>query len=562
MACLVLSTPTKQYTIELESFNSIGRHPLNTIQLLDKVISKEHCVLERRNHQFILRDLGSLNGTFVNGKRITEEHLLQHGDQITLGTIQARYEDHPPSHPTHTKDHSPIPSSPPSLDQNEGDTASAFSPTHRTSLLSQTRVDMLNSTGGIIGAQIASSCQCFLPFEQIQHDPTQLRLDYERLRISWELTRDISRERNLDPLLERILEALFKFVKAERGVILLQDKEGILQPRAAKRRDGLDTPIQISSTILSHVIEQKASLFTHNALSDFSAGNANSMIINCISSALVTPLIHENKVLGALWLDSPALAQFEPKDLEIISSMASQAAMFIENNILSQQIEHEIITRDRFARLLSPNVAEQVVSGKLEIKKGGEAIDQCTVFNSDIRGFTHMSEGTPANVILDILNEYFEQMVEIIFKYEGTLDKFMGDGILAFWGAPVAHPDDAERAVLCALEQMEFLKRFNAKRTLAHQCPLEIGISIHTGPLVAGYIGSSKALSYTIIGDTVNTCARLCSLAAGGEIIITEQTLARIGDQFEVEALPLVALKGKEHLSQSFRIKGKKENNT
>src|SRR5204863_9248928 len=172
------------------------------------------------------------------------------------------------------------------------------------------------------------------------------------------------------------------------------------------------------------------------------------------------------------------------------------------------------------SRLLSPNVAERVISGQLEIKKGGELVRECTVFNSDIRGFTRMSEKTEPQVIVDMLNEYFELMVETIFKYEGTLDKFMGDGIMALWGAPLVRADDAVRSVQCSIEQMEALAKFNRRRLEAGSPPLAIGIGIHTGPVVAGYVGSSKALSYTVIGDTANTSARLCGIALSGQTIV------------------------------------------
>jgi adenylate cyclase len=272
----------------------------------------------------------------------------------------------------------------------------------------------------------------------------------------------------------------------------------------------------------------------------------------------VVPLLHEKDVLGALWLDSESLAQFQQKDLELVTAVGNQAAMFIENNLLAKKIEQEIVNRERFSRLLSPNVAEQVLSGKLEIKKGGVHVPECTVFNSDIRGFTSMSEGATAGVINELLNEYFELMVETIFKYEGTLDKFMGDGIMAFWGAPMTHPDDAIRGVQCALDQMEALGRFNRKRVESGHPALSVGMGLHTGPLVAGYVGSSKAMSYTVIGDTANTSARLCGAALGGQVIVSEHTLARIGPRFEVEELPPAHLKGKEKPLRIFNVKREK----
>jgi len=146
-------------------------------------------------------------------------------------------------------------------------------------------------------------------------------------------------------------------------------------------------------------------------------------------------------------------------------------------------------------------------------------------------------------------------MVDTLFKFEGTLDKFMGDGIMALWGAPVRHPDDALRSVQCALEQVEVLGQFNRRRMEKNLAPLAVGIGIDTGPLVAGYIGSSKALSYTVIGDTANTSARLCGVAAAGQVLISEATLNRLGGKFEVEELPPAQLKGKEKPFRMFDIK-------
>jgi adenylate cyclase len=628
MARLILATAEGQQAIELRPANSLGRHPNNSIQLLDKIVSKEHCILELRDGQFVLRDLGSLNGTYINGERVRGEQLLRHGDEIALGSTRARYDDGtsplnfaplaigpgaiqqpaPSAAPPGSWQQPPAPTAPrsnqPQMGQPQGPmpgmpnqgnqppgskypaNPSNYQPSaapitapmgtnlaqpqpysahrqavvqggHRPPSFGGTRVDVLDSARAI-GTQIAALTKGFLPFDQIAHDPQQLKVDYERLRITWELTRDIGLERDLDKLLEKILLALFKFVNADRGVILLREPDGQLLPRAARRRDGTDAPIQVSSTILNHVVNEKKSVITHDASMDFAASKGKSMILNRISSAIVVPLLHEKDVLGALWLDSESLAQFQQKDLEVITSVGNQAALFIENTLLGKKIEQEIVTRERFSRLLSPNVAAQVISGKLEIKKGGQLVQECTVFNSDIRGFTRMSEGTTAELMVDMLNDYFEEMVAAIFKYEGTLDKFMGDGIMALWGAPAPHPDDVIRCVQSALDQMEVLGTFNRRRMDLGLAPLGIGMGIHTGPLVAGYVGSSKALSYTVIGDTANTSARLCGIANAGQIIVSESTLARLGQRFEVEELPAASLKGKEKPLRIYNVKREK----
>lgn len=660
MARLILATAEGQQAIDLRPINSLGRHPNNSIQLLDKIVSKEHCILEQRDGGFVLRDLGSLNGTYVNGERVRGEMPLRHGDEIALGSTRARYDDgvgpaidfNSPSPGPHggasPNAGAPLPSgvhapwSPPQASPQAGPAAHGHghaiapptpkgpsvpppashlhhgpgltpaaqaagpmgtmgmpqapggmrggppygpgapppvpygqagqapqppygapaSPARhpqaaRPPSFGGTRVDVLDSARAI-GTQIAAQTKGFVPYDQISHDPQQLRVDYERLRLTWELTRDIGLERDLDQLLHKILLSLFKFVNADRGVILLREKDGTLAPRATHRRDGTDAPIQVSSTILNHVTTERAAVLTHDASMDFASSKGKSMILNRISSAIVVPLLHEKEVLGALWLDSESLAQFQQKDLELVTTVGNQAAMFIENNLLAKKIEQEIMTRERFSRLLSPNVAEQVISGKLEVKKGGVLVPDCTVFNSDIRGFTRMSEGATAEVINELLNEYFELMVETIFKYEGTLDKFMGDGIMAFWGAPMTHPDDVIRSVQCALDQMEVLGRFNRKRVESGHPALAVGMGLHTGPLVAGYVGSSKAMSYTVIGDTANTSARLCGIALAGQVIVSESTLARLGPRFEVEELPPAHLKGKEKPLRIYNVKREK----
>jgi len=393
----------------------------------------------------------------------------------------------------------------------------------------------INDKARQIGTQIAATQKGFLPFDTVSGNTQQLAADYERLRLSHELSREIALERDLPSLLNKILLTIFKFVRADRGVIFLKANDGQLVPGASQRRDGTNQAIPVSSTIMNHVIRERATVLTHDAAMDFAASKGKSMILNRISSAIVAPLLHNDEILGVLWLDSETLAQFQPKDMEIVTAIATQAAMFIEINILGRKVEAEIVNRERFSRLLSPNVAQRVMSGELEVKKGGQLVEECTVFNSDIRGFTRMSDGANPAGIVEMLNDYFELMVEVLFKHEGTLDKFMGDGIMALWGAPVVHPDDAIRSVECALEQMDVLGKFNRTRMEEGHSALAMGIGIHTGPLVAGYIGSSKALSYTVIGDTANTSARLCGVAAAGQVLISEATLDRLGGKFEVE---------------------------
>lgn len=655
MARLILQTAEGQQAIELRPVNSLGRHPNNTIQLLDKIVSKEHCIIELRGDQFVLRDLGSLNGTFINNERVRGEAPLKHNDEIALGSTRGRFEDpgsvtaaappgwppkppagpstaplppvgpsplaqsavpvqQPPGYPPQPRPSAPAPAYPqppqaqppppppvpppgyarppqpqqppqpqipvtgppmPAYGQQPPAgyqrapapygpggtgpmpgqvTQGQRSPHGHTYVAHGTRIDVQEQARQI-GTQIAAVDKGFLTYDRIASDGAQLRADYERLRLSYELSREIAAERDTQRLLDKILTSVFKFIHADRGVIFLRDEAtGELVPGSMQRRDGTTAPISVSSTILNHVVKERAAVLTHDAAMDFAASKGKSMILNRISSAIVAPLLHNNEVLGVLWLDSETLAQFQPKDLELVTAIASQAAMFIEVNILGKKIEDEIVRRERFSRLLSPNLAERVASGELEVKPGGQRVEQCTVFNSDIRGFTAMSETMTPEALVVMLNEYFERMVETLFKYGGTLDKFMGDGIMALWGAPVVTPHDAVAAVQCALEMGHTLGVLNRERLARDERPLSVGIGIHTGPVVAGYIGSSKALSYTVIGAVANTSARLCSVALGGQIIVSQDTYDKLEGRFETQELPPAKVKGIENALRIYNV--------
>ena len=232
-----------------------------------------------------------------------------------------------------------------------------------------------------------------------------------------------------------------------------------------------------------------------------------------------------------------------------------------ERREAAKKIERDRATRERFQRLLSPALAEMVVSGQLLVEKGGVS-RVATVMFVDIRGFTPMSENTPPAEVLQMLNEYFEMVVGIVFRHEGTVDKFMGDEIMVIWGAPVDHSDDPVRAVRAALEIRAELKEFNRIRTVENKPPIQIGIGINTGSLVAGYIGSSQTMSYSVIGDTVNTASRLCAAAKKGQIIVSQETFEQMNGLFEAEKIDPVNAKGKIKPIQVLNIVGEKASAT
>ncbi len=602
MARLVITGPDGQMERDLQPFNSLGRHPDNSIQLLDRIVSKQHCLVEQRGAQWILRDLGSLNGTYINDQRVQGEQALHHGDQISLGNTRVLFHDPDvrtgaqsfvPQHPAGAPNASagpsgynpaiftaptqgvapaapPRPPAAPMYGAHEatgsvqaaasatalasppaapGSSVSPGSPGRSSNLQSLRNVTI----GGAmmeshVRTKIAAELQQFLPEKGVS-DVEVLRRDYEKLRISYELQRAVGTELDLDRLLEKILERSFDLLSADRGVILLFD-EGELKARCSRARRPGPEELVVSQTVVNLVVKEKVAVLSSDAKLDPRFSESKSIIMTGIRSSMAVPLLHKQELLGIMMVDSQNPNAFGEKDLQLFTNIANQAALNIANAALALRIESEALARARFQRLLSPSIAELVVSGKVEVKQGGEPRTTTMLF-SDIRGFTSRSETMPAEQIVTMLNAYFERMVELVFRHEGTLDKFVGDEIMALFGAPVSHPDDAVRAVRVALEMLDDLRAFNAERAAEGLPTFEIGIGINTGEVVAGYIGSSKAMQYTVIGAPVNLAARLCSAAKGMQVLLSETTLALVHNHFEVHELEPIKPKG---IAQPVRV--------
>lgn len=228
-----------------------------------------------------------------------------------------------------------------------------------------------------------------------------------------------------------------------------------------------------------------------------------------------------------------------------------------ERKKMAEKMQRDAALRERFRRLFSPDLAEMVVNGQLAVEQGGE--DRfVTILFVDIRGFTALSSTSQASDVLQMLNDYYELLVEIVFRNDGTVDKFMGDGMMVLWGAPITHADDAVRAVNAAMEIQKAIEGFNFDRIMKGAPPIEAGIGINSGTVVAGYIGSSRTMSYSVIGDAVNSASRLCSAAQPGEIVISQKTQSITSDYFITKPRPPIIAKGKSEPLPAFSVVGAK----
>jgi class 3 adenylate cyclase len=225
---------------------------------------------------------------------------------------------------------------------------------------------------------------------------------------------------------------------------------------------------------------------------------------------------------------------------------------------ISVVTEERRLIKDMFSRYLSSEVVQHLIDTPEIVGLGGSD-KKATVFFADIRGYTSFSEGRDPQYIVEVLNEYFSEAVEIVIRHNGFIDKFIGDCIMAAWGVPmVSEAEDAIQAVSCALEIQQLIARNDRKFFHGEAEHLRVGFGMHTGHLVAGNLGSLRKMNYSIIGDTVNVAARLEGVAAAGEIIITRDTRDYLGDRFVLEERKPVKVKGKAKEIEIFNVISKR----
>lgn len=575
----------------------IGRKHDKDIVLKCPQISKYHADIEKTDKGWILRDHNSANGTFVNEMQINGEHLLKDRDKINVGSVLLEFFDEIEitddnwqelvhNHPAFSSelgekimreastqkftDKSPLsrqsstsavkkrPSTQVSRRHHQADknlslvTILPSEKKYEESLCVKAEMSGVDDAHDFVSAKSVS-------------DPETLRNDYEKLRLAYELSK--MGLTDVDELLEKMLDLMFEVLPVDRGVVLLVDHQtGMLTTDKVRLREGKgqeNREILLSYTVLQKVYKSKRFLITSDAFEDPLLGKAASIAKGKIRSVICVPLIAHDQVHGILHLDSQdRINAFAEKDLSLVKAISNQAAIALENCQLLKDIEKEISIRENLGRCLPPHVVEQVLTdGDEPLRKSGrQALG--TILFADIRGFTQLSEKIPATEVVELLNDFFERLVQIVFKYDGVLDKYIGDGLMAGFGTLPGQENAEYNAVCAALEFMAAIEEMNKERKSKGRIPIAIGVGINTGPIVAGYIGSSQRLEYTSIGDTVNTASRLCSLAKPRQILISETTFEAVGDFLEVNYQGNKRFKGKTKDIAVYAVDGIKPEDT
>lgn len=499
----------------------IGRGLGNDLEIPDNLASRHHCEIKKHGEQYLLNDLHSSNGTILNNKNITSA-FLQDNDEIKIGTITIIFK--------HTA----------SYEESSAFGSDIIKGINEIPLEYRLNMKEMQNTGQSLAAA---------PYTIGLKD----KEDSKRFFILYQLGKAVTSATTLDEVLDIAMYSIFDSIKAERGVIMLIDKTtGKVIPRLSRIRSQKDLKehITVSLTIINKVINDKVSIVTTDAMADsrFSAGM--SIAQQKIRSALCVPLWEKQDIFGVIYVDNQMQSHsFTNDDIDLLSAIANQVAIRIKQDELYKNLNREALIRTNLERYHSPDVVELIVS------KGGtdfpaEEKEITTVF-ADVQNFTTLSEKMPPAEIAQMLNEFFETATQVIFEHKGSVNKYIGDAIMAIFGAPVELKDHAINATRCAMKIIQSLssQASDAKR------PYNIRIGVNTGIVIAGNIGSKKRIEYTVLGDTVNIASRLNQFGAANQIVIGEQTYKSVQPYgIQAKDLGLIQLKGKANDVRAYQI--------
>ncbi|MFB2920736.1 adenylate/guanylate cyclase domain-containing protein [Aerosakkonema funiforme] len=509
--------------------NTIGREKGNSIVVTDPSLSRHHAKITVTDDTVIIEDLNSRNNTFINGTKI-ERYELKDEDLIHCGHVIFKFVScFDVGSPTAGDDDNLGLSIVKRLSPNDNQVAIQ-------DLLNQSGVE---NPGSVLMLR--------------QKNAEQRAVD--KLKILLEVSKQLSSPEETDILLEKILDLLFKIVRVDRAIILLVNEEtGQLEQKAAKRRAGIPKDDHFYSKKIAHfVCKNGDAVLTADARADNRFHDSESIVMQSIHASMCVPMKPREKVIGVLYADNLSMTNvYSQEDLEFLTALVNQAAIAIENAQLYKKMQAEAVMRAKLESFFPI-----AVSKKLKEEGNLEIVDtEVTALFCDITGFTEMSSRMSPRQVIEMLNEYFKVMVEdIVFEYEGTLEKYIGDALLAVWGAPYQQPDDADRALRAAIAMQWAVTRLNVQWIKQRNLEIQIHIGLNTGKVAAGNIGSPRLIQYATIGDTTNVTSRICSAANASEILISQTTLNKLSDRtLPMEKLPPVSVKGKDRPLQLYRV--------
>lgn len=526
---------------------TIGRGKDNDIILQDSTVSRSHAQIRRADNTFTVKDMGSHNGIKVNGKQV-KKAILRNKDVIEIGNHKLIFQTGEKDEPSLSDSQVLI------VDEDEKDDQKIVesSINMETEFIDSRELLKKGARSIIPDPTLDTSCS--------EEDLAELERSNKVLFVLYEISRQLNSFGDFNALLNEIMDLIFKIIDADYGFLILTGKNGDedFEPVVVKYRDEdmqENIKLKASRSIIKQVIQDKISLLTSNAMQDSRLDHGESIFMQQIRSAMCVPLWKKDEIIGVIQIWSERLdKQFDQNDLQLLQTISGQMAMILEQASLNEQIKEEENLRNRLERFHSPQVIDMIIKSARETKDDiMEAKDlTATVLFTDIIGFTPISEKMPPREVNMLLNQFFSRMTDIIFEYGGTLDKYIGDALMAVFGAPMEQEGDEERAVRAALKMKEELITFMKEEPPERQFKVRIGIN--TGRVVAGNIGSRKRMDYTVIGDAVNVASRLESIASPNQILIGEGTYKAVKGKFNIKKVGKKEVKGKKEQVKVYEV--------
>lgn len=529
-----------QYQLNAQVQCLIGRAPDNQVVLDDPRASRHHAHIKAgKDGAFMIVDgvfangelRRSANKVYVNGEQ-KFEHSLKDGDRITIGASTIRFEQ--------------------PKEERTADLSFDDKPLGHTQLLISAK-DVLTTV-----LRQAESPPVSLPGEPRDKVLESLQRKANILSQLYEMSKALGSGFDLDNIFKKATDIIFRSTPADRVVALLAEgpvtdqnaDDAKLFPIATRARDekleAYARKMTIGRTITRKAMKEKVALLSQDAAADEQFAGVESIVSQGVRSTICAPLVTESGVHGALYADRlDPFSAFKPDDLELISAVAAQTAIAVENVRAHDRLAKEEVARANYSRFLPEYVVKQMLENPESFKLGG-VLQTITVLFADIRGFTRISEHAPPEKIVNLLNRYFSAMTDIIFAHGGTLDKYLGDGLMALFGAPTATPKDAANAISAAVAMQRRMLSINDELRKEGFPEIGIGIGLHTGEVTVGYIGSERRSEYTAIGDSVNTASRLESNAKGGEILVSEATAKAARSRYQLTPREPITVKNRE----------------
>ena len=504
---------------------TIGRGDQATIRIQANAVSRVHARIYLQDGRPYVMDMKSLNGTSLNGTTLTEPSPLHLGDKVLLGEAMVVWVP---------EGGVPLPVTGLNLTLAPKAVASRIALEDRA----------FDASGSILVPH--ASLEAMLAQASGQHPAGEAVTLFQRLA---SMAGTLLRAAGLTELLDSVMGLVTTQIPCQRGFILLADAGGELVPELIWEEHPGQHLAPISRTIARTAMKDRVAILTTDARLDprFSAGE--SIKLHGITSALCAPLIVEDQALGVIYLETSLnKGGFKREDEHLLSAMANFAAVGIQR-------EREARFRQRLERYHSPAVVDQILKSSQNKEAPMLQAQRCqiSVLFADISGFTRMSEGMEPLVLAGILNRTFEAMTDQIFNRGGTLDKYIGDAIMAFFGAPNPDADHARHAVEAAVAMQEALYALNAARPEGYP-ELKMRIGINSGVAFAGDIGCEKRMDYTVMGSTVNLASRLeSSVARPGQIVVGPSTAELVGED-RLRQLGAFSLKGIEQEVRPFEV--------